>query len=76
MDWLIKLVSSLPTLRIEHQSQTLTEQKTLVLLQKVNVLDLEECKPKGIIRERTFWKTERVDFYHLLSDNSIKHTPG
>ena len=71
MDWLTRL-TDLVSLRAHVSS----ERKSLVLLNKVNTLELEECVPKGIIRERSFWRIERIDFYHLQPDGSIKHTPG
>lgn len=52
------------------------ERKTIVQLNKVNIFDLEVCKPKGILREQSFGRTEKVDFYHLREDGSIEHTPG
>ena len=52
------------------------ERKTTVQLNKVNIFDLEVCKPKGILRERSFGRTEKLDFYHLREDGSIEHTPG
>ena len=50
--------------------------KTLRLIRKVNTFDLEVCVPKGLVREQPFWRPEKVDLYHLLPDDSIKHTPG
>lgn len=52
------------------------ERRRIEQLHKVNVFDLEVCKPKGILRERSFWRTEKMDFYHLFPDGTIKHTPG
>lgn len=53
-----------------------TERKTIVRLNKVNLFDLEVCKPKGVLRERSFGRTEKLDFYHLRDDGTIEHTPG
>ena len=50
--------------------------QTLVLYHKVNLFDLEECVPKGYSRERPFWRTDRIDFYHKLPDGTIEITPG
>lgn len=70
MDWLAKIKSLLPiTIRATASRQT------IVHLYKINVAELEECKPKGFLRERPFWRTDRIDFYHLLSDGTIQHTP-
>ena len=53
-----------------------TERKTIVRLNKVNLFDLEVCQPKGVLRERSFGRTEKLDFYHLRDDDTIEHTPG
>jgi hypothetical protein len=53
-----------------------SERKSLVLLHKVNIFELEVCKPKGVLRERPFWRMEKLDFYHRLADDSILHTPA
>ena len=71
MEWLSKLRHLLP-LHVKLQ----VGKWRIVLLHKINVLELEVCKPKGILRERSFWRMEKVDFYHLLPDGTIKHTPG
>ena len=52
------------------------ERKTLTRLNKVNVIELEVCHAKGILRERSLWRTEKLDFYHLREDGSIEHTPA
>lgn len=70
MDWLTRLTNLVPHVRAS------SERKSLVLMHKVNTFELVECVPKGIIRERNFWRTERVDFYHRRPDGTIKHTPG
>ena len=70
MDWLTRLTEKLPSVRAS------SERKSLVLMHKVNISELKVCIPQGIIRERSFWRTERLDFYHHLPDDSIKHTPG
>ena len=70
MDWLRKLGESLPQLRAT------SERKSVVLMHKLSVVDLEVCVPKGILRPRPFWRMDKVDFYHLLADHSIRHTPS
>ena len=52
------------------------ERKTTVQYSKLNIFELEVCKPKGILREQSFGRTEKLDFYHLREDGSIEHTPG
>ena len=49
---------------------------TIVKYHKVNTFDLTVCTPKGIIRERSFGRTDKVDFYHKKEDGSVEHTPG
>ena len=73
MGWLADLKNFLP-FTFTHSATT--ERKTLVRLNKVNLFALEVCKPKGLIRERSFGRTEKVDFYHLRDDGTIEHTPG
>ena len=69
MDWLTEGGPKLPI--------NLSAQRTsIVLRQKVDILELEVCHPVGLIRERPFWRSDKVDFYHLLPDDTIKHTPG
>ena len=69
MDWLKELLANFG-LRVA------SERKSLVLLQKVDIFELEVCKPKGILRARPFWRMEKLDFYHRLPDDSILHTPA
>ena len=71
MGWLSDLKNLLP-FTFTHS----TERKTIVRLNKVNLFDLEVCTPKGVLRERSFGRTEKVDFYHLRDDGTIEHTPG
>ena len=52
------------------------ERKTIVQLNKVNVFDLEVCKPKGILREQSFGRSEKLDFYHLKENGTVEHTLG
>ena len=72
MGWLSEVAKGLQPVHTNVN----VERKTLVLYQKVSLFDLEVCHPKVLVREQSFWRTDRVDIYHLLSDNSIKHTPG
>ena len=71
MDWLSRLRDLLP-----FGVRVTIARRTIVRFHKVNVVALEECKPKGILRERPFWRTDKLDFYHLWPDGTIKYTPG
>ena len=71
MDWLDKLKVVFP-----FGAHAMAVRQTIVRLYKVNVAELEVCKPKGFLRERSFGRTEKLDFYHLGPDGTIKHTPG
>lgn len=72
MDWLTTIKGIARIFPFQYRE----EKKTIVKITKVNTFDLKMCHPKGIIRERSFWRTEKVDMYHLLADGSIRHTPG
>ena len=52
------------------------ERKTIVQYQKLNLIDLEVCHPKMVIREQAFFRTDKVDIYHAWADGYIVHTPG
>jgi len=71
MDFLEKLRDLIPV-----RLSALSVRKSLILRVKINTVDLETCIPKGVLRERSFWRTEKLDFFHKLADDSIKHTPG
>lgn len=71
MDWLNRLRDLLP-----FGVRITAARRTMVRFHKINVAELEECKPKGFLRERPFWRTDKLDFYHLLPDGTINHTPG
>lgn len=71
MDWLTSLKDFF-AIKFTHT----TERKTIVLFNKVNLFNLEVCKPKGIMRERSFGRTEKLDFYQLRDDGTIEHTSG
>ncbi len=72
MDWPRILSSILRPVTVNLEAVS----KRLVRYNKINVVELEVCQAKGVLRERPFWRTERLDIYHLLEDGSIKHTPG
>ena len=65
MDWLIRLKGMWPI-------NISVKRETLVMFTKVDVYELEECKPKVIRRERSFFRTDRLDSYHLQLDGSIE----
>ncbi len=69
MDWLTKLISTLPTAQVSIQRQT------VVQIQKVMVAELDVCHPKVFQRERPFWQSDQIDIFHLKEDGSITHTP-
>lgn len=71
MEWWNKLKDLLPFgFHVVHKKEV------IVKLTKVNILELEECKPKGVLREKSFFRTEKLDFFHLLPNGTISHTPG
>ena len=73
MGWLTDIKNLLPFNIDINLGST---RRNIVQMHKVNTIDLEVCNAKGILRDRSFWRTERLDFYHLLPDGSIEHTPG
>jgi len=73
MGWLTDIKNLLP---LNLDIKLGSTRKNIVHMHKVNNFDLEVCKAKGILRDRTWWRMERLDYYHLLSDGSIEHTPG
>jgi hypothetical protein len=70
MDYLSNLLRIIPSIRI------INRRKTIVLMNKVNVADLEVCQPKIVTREMPFWRTDKVDIYRALADGSVRHTPS
>ena len=72
MEWLSKLLEGLSPVH----AQITEKHRTLVLLCKFNVVDLPVCQTRGILRERRFRRTEKLDFYHQWPDGSITITPG
>ena len=51
------------------------ERRSLVLYNKIDPGDLTVCQPKGVRRERPFWRYDRITFYHLQDDGVIRITP-
>lgn len=74
MGWLSEFVSKLLPVHVEVQEQSV--RRELVLRNKIDIFELEACRPVGLLRERRFRRTERLDFYHLQVDGSILHMPG
>ena len=69
MDWIInRLKGFLTFIRINRS--------TIVLYNKMDPSQLEVCGAKSIRRERPFWRTGKIDLYHLKDDGEITHTPG
>ncbi len=50
--------------------------KTLVRFTKLDIFEMEVCETRGVRRERPLWRTDKLDFYHLLPDGRIEHTSG
>ena len=73
MGWLTDIKSLFP---FKVNMNLGTTRENIVQMHKVNTFDLVVCEAKGILRDRPLWRTERLDFYHLLPDDSIEHTPG
>lgn len=73
MDWLEKIRSIFP---VTANINVTRAKKTLVLYNKTNIFELETCIPKGIIRERSWGRTDRIDLYHLRKNGTIKITLG
>jgi len=70
MDWLSDLFRALPSLRIT------IHRRTIVQISKINLADLGVCQPKIVMREQPFWRSDKVDIYHVLPDGSVRHSPG
>lgn len=51
-----------------------TERKTIVQLQKVNLASLEVCHPVMLVREQSFYRTDRADIIHVREDGTVSHT--
>lgn len=69
MDWLSRLVNTFPEVKF------LMERRKITRFTKLDVYELEECKPKIIRREIPFWRTDRLDKFHLMPDGSFTHHP-
>ena len=65
MDWLIRLKGMWPI-------NISVKREKLVMFTKVDVYELEEFKTKVILREMSFFRTDRLDSYHLQLDGSIE----
>jgi hypothetical protein len=65
MDWLRNILA----LRASVSGQ----RRSVVRLHMMDSYELEECKPKIIRRERSFWREHRLDSYHLKPDGTIDH---
>ena len=47
--------------------------KYITLQFKVNVNELEICKPKAFTRERSLGRTEKLDIIHVLPNGKWRH---
>jgi len=64
-----------PLIKLPFHISLASRRQTIVQISKVP-FDLEVCTPKGVPREQPWWRTDRLDFYHLKSDGTIDHTIG
>ena len=65
----------LPKLPDLPESPLRVERKTLVKFNKQDFYTLEVCKPVIVRRERPLWREDRLDKYHLMRNNKVRHTP-
>jgi hypothetical protein len=49
--------------------------QTIILRVKQDVIELKECTPTLVKRERSFGRIEKLDKFHLFPDGSVRHTP-
>lgn len=68
MDLLSRLVSLLP-IKIDIKRRD----EKIIFLNKCDSYDLEICIPKLVRREQSFFRTDRLDSFHLRPDGSIDH---
>jgi len=72
MAWLKKIKSLSP---INIAINIVKTRRTIVRYQKVNVVELKTCVKTGIIREQSWGRTEKIDFFHHRANGTLKHTP-
>jgi len=70
MEWLGKIKDFFPL----KAGYNLSKQ-SITFLFKVNVTELEVCKPKAFTRERSLGRTEKLDIIHALPNGKIRHNP-
>lgn len=70
MEWLRKIKGTFP-LKLGYA----LSKQYITFLFKVNVTELEICKPKAFTRERSFGRTEKLDIIHALPNGKIRHNP-
>lgn len=68
MDLLSKLVGLLP-IKVDIKRRD----EKIVFLNKCDFYDLEICRPKLVRREKSFFRTDQLDKFHLLPDGSVIH---
>jgi len=66
MDLLSKLVGLL-SIKVDIKRRD----EKIVFLNKCDFYDLEICKPKLVRREQSFFRTDRLDKFHLRPDGSL-----
>jgi len=72
MAWLKKVKSLIPVNINIDESHS---RRTIVQYYKVNTFELEICVDKGIIRERRWWRSEKIDIFHRWPDGTLEHRP-
>lgn len=75
MAWLNK-IKSLSPISANIDVNITKSRQTLVRYSKKNIFELKTCIETGVIRERSWGRTERIDFYHKLEDGTLQITPS
>lgn len=70
MEWYEKIKSIFPV-----KAEYSLSKKAITILFKINVKELEICKPTSFTRERSFGRTEKLDIIHALPNGKIRHKP-
>jgi len=65
----------LPKLPINIELGAKTSRQTITYLFKINMKELQVCHPTAITRERSFFRTEKLDIVHAFADGAVRHTP-
>jgi hypothetical protein len=62
-------------INIDANLEAKSSRQTITYLFKINVTELEICHPTTFTRERSFFRTEKLDIVHAFADGSVRHTP-